>query len=116
MKVVSVKNLDKEILAYIFSYILPFLGFPNERRLIISVFLLFIIGILYIRSDMIGINPVLAICGYHIVKIDWTKSGWHSTREATLLSNMNYFQIKHLDYIDALQVQDELYLSKGDRK
>ena len=110
MKIVSVQNMDSELLSYIFTYILPFLGFPEERRIIVILFLLLIIGILYVRSDMIGINPILALLGYHIVRVEWKKDDWASTKEATVLSKMDYFSIKHTDIINAIQIQNELHL------
>lgn len=113
MNIISVKNMDSEILSYIFTYILPFLGFPEGRRIYIIVFLLFIIGILYIRSDMIGINPLLSIFGYHILKVEWTKNDWEKSKEVTLISRFDYFHVKHCKYVDAIQIQNDLYLLRG---
>jgi hypothetical protein len=115
MKIVagSVENMDREILAYIFSYILPFLGFPEERRILVAVFLLFIVGILYTRSDMIGINPLLAIFGYHIVRTKWDKDNGGKPTRAILISRSDYYQIERSGTIDAIQIHNELYIVKG---
>ena len=32
MNIVKVENMDNQLVAYIFTYILPFLGFPAARR------------------------------------------------------------------------------------
>jgi len=104
--------MDGEILAYIFTYVLPFLGFPEERRLIVVLFLLLIIGILYIRSDMIGINPLLAVFGYHVIKVEWTKDEWQKPKEAMLLSKQDYFDIKQKHTVDAIQINNELFFVK----
>ena len=117
MKIVtgSVENMDKEILSYIFTYVLPFLGFPEERRILVVVFLLFIIGILYTGSDMIGINPLLAIFGYHLIKARWKKDNREEPSRAILISKSDYFRIEQSGTIDAIQIHNELYIVKGGR-
>ncbi len=115
VKVKSVENMDSAILSYIFTYILPFLSFPEERRIVVIVFMLIIIGILYTRSDMLGINPLLAVWGYHIVKIVWKKDDWPQSKEAILISKHDYYyikQVKQSEIINVFQLQNELYLLK----
>lgn len=112
MTIVSVENMNSGILAYIFTYILPFLGFPEERQLGVLIFLLIIIGILYVRSDMLGINPLLAIFGYHIVKIEWKMDGWPKPQEATVISKFTYYETKQSKAIDVMPIQNELHLAK----
>jgi hypothetical protein len=113
MKIVTVESMDKEILAYIFTYILPFLGFPEGRRVVIGLFLLVIIGILYTRSDMICINPLLAIFGYHILSVEWTKTGAEAKTKAIIISKADYFNIKQAGMVTAVQVYNEIYILKG---
>lgn len=62
-------NSDKFV-EYIIAYIIPFLGFSFDNIPdIISLAILFvIIGILYIRSDLIYMNPILNFLGYHLFK------------------------------------------------
>ncbi|MCX6168658.1 MAG: hypothetical protein NTX65_04940 [Ignavibacteriales bacterium] len=112
MKIINVQNMDGEILAYIFTYILPFLGFPTEKQFPISLFLLIVIGILYIKSDMIGINPILAFFGFHILKVEWTKDGWKKSKEVVLISKEDYFILKHSEIISTIQIEKNLYLLK----
>jgi hypothetical protein len=109
----SVESMDRDILAYIFSYSLPFLGFPEERRIFIAVFMLFIIGILYTRSDMIGINPLLAVFGYHIVKTRWKKEDDGRATRAILISNCDHYQIEQTGMVDVIQIFNELHIVKG---
>lgn len=104
--------MDGEILSYIFTYILPFLGFPSDKQLPISLFLLIIIGILYIKSDMIGINPILSLCGFHILKVELEKDGWKKTKDVILISHKDYFLLKHSEIISTIQIEKSLYLLK----
>lgn len=75
-QVVQVHNKDAEVMAYIISYVFPFLGlnFDDPMNVISLVIFFAIIGIIYINSNMIHINPTLNILGYHIYEIE-TSSG-----------------------------------------
>jgi hypothetical protein len=115
MNIIKVENMDSQLLSYIFTYIVPFLGFPSERRIYVALFLLFIIGVLYIRSEMIGINPILALFGYHIVKVEWKKDSWEQEQSQTamLITRLDYYKIKHSKNVNAIQMHNELYLLRG---
>jgi hypothetical protein len=115
MKIVAVESMDKEILEYIFTYILPFLGFPEGRKVIIGLFMLVLIGILYTRSDMICINPLLTVFGYHILSVEWTKTEAEAKTKAIIISKEDYFNIKQTGTVTAVQVYNELYIVKGGR-
>ena len=112
MRLTKVSNMNSEILSYIFSYLLPFLDFPEERRLFITLFLLAIVGVLYTKSDMICINPVLSIFGYNIIKVEWTNDKFPASKEAMVISKLDYFEIKERDILNAIQLHNELYLIK----
>ena len=113
MDLVKVSNMNSEILSYIFSYLLPFLDFPEERRFLVTLFLLAIVGVLYTRSDMISINPVLSTFGYNIIKVEWKQSGCEKTREAMLVSKLDYYKVKEAGALEVVQMHNELYLVKG---
>jgi hypothetical protein len=113
MVVNTAESLDDQILSYIFSYILPFLGFPEGRQVSIALFMLFIVGILYTRSDMIGINPILALFGYHMVKVDWSKGETDPKSKAILIGKGDYYSIRYAGTITAIQIHNELWLAKG---
>jgi hypothetical protein len=68
----TVSTRDSETLSYIVSYLLPFLGIsfmdiPSALSLVIFVV---IIGIIYISSNMVYINPILSLRGYHMLEIE----------------------------------------------
>ncbi len=75
-QVVQVQRKDAEVMAYIISYVFPFLGLNfNDPMNVISLGIFFaILGVIYINSNMIHINPTLNIFGYHIYEIE-TSSG-----------------------------------------
>lgn len=67
----SVSRRDGEAMSYIVSYLLPFIALPSADAASIaslSVFLLVLI-VLYMNSDMMHINPMLNMVGWHVYEI-----------------------------------------------
>jgi len=66
---ISYKSSD--LLAYMFSYIFPFLNFKLERYIdMLSLGFFFImLAIVYINLNIIYINPMLSLFGYKIFEI-----------------------------------------------
>jgi hypothetical protein len=112
MTVVSAENKNSQIITYVFSYILPFLSFPSTRRVIIGLLMLVIIGILYIKSDMIGINPMLTVFGYNIVKIKWYKIDPKKVEKATMISKLPVYQILPSNIVEVFPLKNGIYLLK----
>lgn len=68
---VTVERKDGEVAAYAVTYLLPFLTvFEGSWRdvLALALFVVFI-GILYTSSNMVYVNPVLALFGYHLMVV-----------------------------------------------
>ncbi len=58
---------DGDVLAYTATYLVPFLSVDltkAEGRIVLAGFLL-VLGIVYINSDMLFVNPVLSLFRYH---------------------------------------------------
>jgi hypothetical protein len=70
-KVVAIENIDYEHLTFLTTYIVPLVcfNFNSLRYLIVLVILLFIIGVIYIRTDLFYANPTLAILQFRIYKV-----------------------------------------------
>ena len=70
-KVTGRQIRDGDIMGYIASYIIPLVTLPLNGLQQDAVLLIFIVvlGIVYINSDMIRINPMLSILGYHLYEI-----------------------------------------------
>lgn len=69
-EITDMEDKSDKFLEYIIAYIIPFLGFSfNNIPDIISLAIIFVmIGILYIRSDLIYMNPILNFMGYNLFK------------------------------------------------
>lgn len=67
----TVSSRDGEAMSYIVTYLLPFLNvnFADLQDTTSLAILLFVIGVVYINSNMIHINPILNLRGYHIFEV-----------------------------------------------
>ncbi len=78
-KITTIENIDYEHLTFLTTYIVPLVcfNFSSIRYLIVLLILLFIIGIIYIRTDLFYANPTLAILQFRIYKIsgEFVKDG-----------------------------------------
>jgi len=66
----KIENINFEHLTFLTTYIIPLICFDlsNIRYVVVLMFLLIIIGAIYVKTDMFYVNPSLALLGYHIYK------------------------------------------------
>jgi hypothetical protein len=80
---VTVKDIqrrDAEAMSYIVSYLIPFIAVPFngwEQGFALSIFFV-VLGVLYVNSNMIHINPMLNLAGYHLYEITLADDAVHS--------------------------------------
>ena len=62
----------QQVMAYIASYLIPFMGldFSKIENLISLLVFFFILMAIYINSNLIHINPMLNLAGYHVYEIE----------------------------------------------
>lgn len=68
----EIEDLNYEHLTFLTTYIVPLICFNlDSTRYIISLFLLlFVIGIIYVKTDKFYANPTLAVLGFRLYKIN----------------------------------------------
>lgn len=68
----KVASKDSEALSYIVTYLLPFLGISIKELVTAISLAIFIavIGIIYVSSNIVYINPILSLRGYHMLEIE----------------------------------------------
>jgi hypothetical protein len=106
LNIAAFHRRDTEAMAYIVTYIIPFLVIPLhgwKEGIALSIFFV-VLGILYVNSNMIHINPMLNLLGYHLYEITTEDGGVHS-----LLSRRS---IRHRGTIAAVKLQDDIFLEK----
>jgi hypothetical protein len=75
--ITSVEDTGGEVGGYLASYLLPFVtvASPSLRDIIgYSVYLLVAL-VIYIRSDLIRINPTFYLFGYRVLKVEYGQTG-----------------------------------------
>jgi len=67
----TIEPTSKINFGYFLSYVIPFLAinFDSERQIMAYIVLSTFIAILYIRTELIYVNPTLVIFGYNLFKI-----------------------------------------------
>src|SRR5690606_32350596 len=70
-KITELENIDYEHLTFLTTYIIPLVCFQFDdlRYIITFIVILFLIGLIYIRTDLFYANPTLAILGFRIYKV-----------------------------------------------
>jgi hypothetical protein len=96
-----------ESMSYIVSYLLPFLDARlDEPRTALSLgILLSIIGIIYVNSNMLHINPILNLVGFHVYEVETTEG-----RTAMLISRRTY--VRPGEEIVLVTLGDYVWLEK----
>lgn len=71
-RVTKVEDYNYEHLTFLTTYIIPLICFnlASTRYVIALGILLFVIGIIYVRTDKFYANPTLAVLGYKLYKIN----------------------------------------------
>ncbi len=75
--VADVEPRDAELAAYVATYLLPFVvvfGASIQDVLALALFLIFI-GVLWVNSGLVYLNPLLAIARYHVYVVEIRPTG-----------------------------------------
>ena len=114
-----ITSMDNEVLSYIFSYVLPFLSFPAERRILITGILMLFVCVIYIKSNLIMINPLVSLLGYHIFRVDYTNvdvDGNNDQGSIILLSKQDrYFLSRGKQPLKICRINSDLFILKEEQ-
>lgn len=71
-KITKIEDMNYEFLTFITTYIIPLIcfDFVSVRYKVVFFILLFIIGIIFVKMNLYLANPILALMGYRLYKID----------------------------------------------
>lgn len=71
-RVVKIEDVNYEHLTFLTTYIIPLICFnlTNVRYLLALGVLLFVIGVIYVKTDKFYANPTLAVLGFRVYKIN----------------------------------------------
>lgn len=71
----TVENISNNHLSFLATYILPFVtfDFKDSRNWIILIFMLIVIGIIYVKTNFFYTNPTLSLFGVYVYYITFEK-------------------------------------------
>ena len=70
---VKYQSVEDNVISYIMTYITPLLTIDitenqDDRTILINIILFFIIGILYVKQDLVYLNPTFSLMGLNIFR------------------------------------------------
>ena len=73
-KIEKIEDLNYEHLTFLTTYIIPLICFnlASTRYILALIFLLIVIGVIYVKTDKFYANPTLAVLGYRLYKVTVT--------------------------------------------
>lgn len=100
-KVTEIENIDYEHLTFLTTYIIPLVcfQFENLRYIIVFVIILFVIGSIYIRTDLFYANPTLAILKFKIYKVSGEFRNGEKRQNRILISKDKLTKDDRVKYI-----------------
>lgn len=72
LKIKSARPRDGDVLAYVASYLVPFASVSastTRQQVAVGIFIA-LIAVLYVRTQLFYVNPILALVGYRIYEVD----------------------------------------------
>jgi hypothetical protein len=75
--ITKIDDRGEDIGNYLVAYLLPFLVLPDPTPTDLTAYagFLLIAGVIYVRSDLIHINPMLSLLGFRVARIE-TSEGY----------------------------------------
>ncbi len=100
-KVVEVEKRDENVMGYIATYLVPFVTFPvdSPQKTLALLALFVVLLVLYVNSNMIYINPMFNLVGYHLyeIKIDSDEVSHYLIARRIIRPNMLLYFVEMSD-------------------
>jgi hypothetical protein len=104
----SISRGDGEAMGYVVAYLLPFftLDLKNPTSAICVVLFFMVLGVVYIRCNLIHMNPVLSCAGYHVFEVVSTEG-----KQSTVITKRRY--LRQRDILDVVKIGGYVVLEKA---
>lgn len=107
-RIIGMQRHDGDVMGYIASYLLPFIAIPFagwQQGVALLIFVI-VLGIVYVNSNMIHINPMLNLFGFHVYEVILEQS----ETPHSLITRRRVAKNETLHMID---IGDGIFLDKG---
>lgn len=116
IKIISIKNISIDYLTNYFSlYLFPFftLEITNILTIVILIIILLLSSYLYVRNNILYINPILNLLGYSIydVEIEVNSFSEKKTTRVSLITKREKYEIPE-EISTLYKFEDNIYFEK----
>lgn len=100
----KVERPDDTIISYIMTYIIPLLSIDMSKNstILVNFILFLVIGYLYIRLNLVYLNPLWSIFGYLSYRFNDNK---------ILITDINYNNLKLLEEINGYYLLNSIFVA-----
>ncbi|MDQ3813810.1 MAG: hypothetical protein M3347_07645 [Armatimonadota bacterium] len=107
--VAQIQRRDGEAMSYLVTYLVPFLAAPfNGLEQGVALFIFFLVlGILYVNSHMMHINPMLNLDGYHVYEI--------TSEHGTIYSLITRRRVRSGEKLSVIKMGEDILLEKVEK-
>ena len=89
MRITELERPDDTIISYMMTYIIPILttNMSDNQAVLVNVILFLLIGYLYIRLNLLYLNPLWSMFGYLSYK---------ANSDTIIITNIKFSELKHM--------------------
>lgn len=109
-KVQKIESINYEHLTFLTTYIIPLVcfNFQDLRYQVVLVVLIFVIGTIYVKTDLFYANPTLALLNFKIYKVN----GRFKEGERDDIIIITRKEVKFDDRCDYIKLDNRIYYAK----
>lgn len=99
----AVRDLGSEVAAYVATYLLPFVTVsePSARDLAAYALVLVTLAIVFVNSDLVGVNPLLYVVGFRTYSVSGIRKDVHGRHvDAIVISPKTLRVGQRIDLVD----------------
>lgn len=100
----NLENPDDTVLSYIMTYIIPLVtnGDNSNEVYIVNVILFVLIGYIYLRLNLIYLNPLWAIFGYLI---------YRDSNRGIVITNISREELRHMEKLKGYYISNDIFVA-----
>ena len=101
----EIERPDDTIISYMMSYIIPILSvnFNDYGVIAVNFFMFLLIGYLYIRLNLLYLNPLWSIGGY---------LSYRANSEVIIITNIKYAELKKMTKIRGCYIANDIFIAQ----
>lgn len=90
LEITNVERPNDTIISYMMTYIIPILtaDYINDGEIMINLILFLLIGYLYVRLNLLYLNPLWSMFGY---------MSYRANTNTIIITNIDYTNLKHFE-------------------